>query len=262
MTDASDLLSSAPLAVRCVAACEDYLAACRSLFEGLSNPAVAAAKAPSAMSFLEPWKAFAERLGMRSGEMGTAQFRPETLFGGSVPALGYLREHQEIGQRMLELAAKFNNCYTELLQQGSNVAQQALQAIHADAIGATGDASILSSPRRAYDAWVDGAEQAYSQLAHSEEFARALAELCNILSAFKIERGKMIEYFSRQFDLPTRAEVDSLHREVRALREQARRTAAKPEPVRPKKAPAPKSKSAKSRKREARKREARKREAR
>jgi hypothetical protein len=45
-----------------------------------------------------------------------------------------------------------------------------------------------------------------------------LAELCNISSAFKVERGKLTEQIARHLDLPSRAEVDTLHHQVRALR--------------------------------------------
>ncbi len=73
------------------------------------------------------------------------------------------------------------------------------------------------SPADLYDAWIDCAEGTYAQAAHSERFARLLAELCNISSAFKVERGKLTEQIARHLDLPSRAEVDTLHRQVRAL---------------------------------------------
>jgi hypothetical protein len=73
------------------------------------------------------------------------------------------------------------------------------------------------TPAELYDAWIDCAESTYSQAAHSERFARLLAELCNISCAFKVERGKLSEQIARHLDLPSRAEVDTLHRQVRAL---------------------------------------------
>jgi hypothetical protein len=75
-----------------------------------------------------------------------------------------------------------------------------------------------SSPAELYDAWIDCAEGTYAQAAHSERFARLLAELCNISSAFKVERGKLTEQIARHLDLPSRAEVDTLHHQVRALK--------------------------------------------
>jgi hypothetical protein len=83
------------------------------------------------------------------------------------------------------------------------------------------------TPADLYDAWIDCAEGTYAQAAHSERFARLLAELCNISSAFKVERGKLTEQIARHLDLPSRAEVDTLHRQVRALTTAMRATAAK-----------------------------------
>jgi hypothetical protein len=62
-----------------------------------------------------------------------------------------------------------------------------------------------------------------------------LADLCNISSAMKVERGKLTEQLARHLDLPSRAEVDSLHRQVRALTAALHRPApaAAPAPAKP-----------------------------
>ena len=96
------------------------------------------------------------------------------------------------------------------------------------------------TPAGLYDAWIDCAEGTYAQAAHSDAFARLLAELCNISSAFKVERGKLTEQIARHLDLPSRAEVDTLHRQVRALKDAMRDAAASPaeaaNPAKPSKA--------------------------
>jgi hypothetical protein len=79
-----------------------------------------------------------------------------------------------------------------------------------------------TSPTDLYDAWIDSAEACYAQVAHGESFARLLGELANIYSAIKIERAKLTEQIARHFGLPSRAEVDTLHRQVRALSSAAR----------------------------------------
>jgi hypothetical protein len=48
------------------------------------------------------------------------------------------------------------------------------------------------------------------------------------LSAFKLERGKLLEALARHLDLPSRAEVDSLHRQVRDLTAKAKTPATSP----------------------------------
>jgi polyhydroxyalkanoate synthase subunit PhaE len=130
--------------------------------------------------------------------------------GVRLPALGLAREHLDMAQRMSELGAQFQRSYAEFTAHLSGIQQEAMQTLQKPGIGT------------AYDEWIESAEAAYATLAHGPTFARLLAELINTQSAMKVQRGKLLEYFSRQFDLPTRSEVDSLHRQLRVLREQVR----------------------------------------
>src|SRR5271156_1696582 len=201
----------------------DYAAASQTLYERLQNPA-ANATAGIPLPFLESWKEFAETLGMKSDRGGAGHFKLEDVFQNLLPALGHTREYQEIARRMLDLSVRFQQRYADFLQQSNDIGQSALNAMRKR----SADDATTPSPSTLYDAWIDCAEQAYAQAAHGEAFTRSLAELCNILSAFKIERGKMLEALARQLDLPSRAEVDSLHRQLRDLTDAVNRAASKP----------------------------------
>jgi class III poly(R)-hydroxyalkanoic acid synthase PhaE subunit len=162
---------------------------------------------------LAPWKDFVDGLGMGS-------FNPSEMFPGA-PALGLSREYQETARRLVELSRQFQQRYTEFAQQNATVMQDAFHVMKKRV-----DARLPpKSPAELYDAWIDCAEDAYHQAAHSDSFARLLADLCNISSAMKVERGKLTEQLARHLDLPSRAEVDSLHRQVRALTAALRRPA-------------------------------------
>jgi class III poly(R)-hydroxyalkanoic acid synthase PhaE subunit len=202
---------------------DNYVAASQILVERLSDGSAAHAGAPMPLSFIGPWKDFAASLGMRSDFPGGEHFKPEDLFGSHLPAFGNSREYQETGRRMQDLAAQFQRRCAEFAQQGVDIGQSALQAIQKRS---SGDPAMLGSPAALYDAWIDGAEEAYARAARSEQFVRLLADLCNILSAFKIERGKLLEALARHLDWPSRAEVDSLHRQVRVLTAAAKPVAA------------------------------------
>ena len=149
-------------------------------------------------------------------------FNPEQMFPGA-PALGLSREYQETAARLLDLSKQFQRRYAEFAQQNATIMQDAFQVLKKrfDSTPSAG-----KTPADLYDAWIDCAEGTYAQAAHSERFARLLAELCNISSAFKVERGKLTEQIARHLDLPSRAEVDTLHRQVRALNEAVRAAAA------------------------------------
>ena len=166
---------------------------------------------------LAPWKDFVDRMGMDG-------FDPAQMFPGA-PALGVSREYQEIAGRLLDLSKQFQQRYAEFAQQNTAIMQDAFQVLKKRLVQTP---SVSKTPAELYDAWIDCAEGTYTQAAHSESFARLLAELCNISSAFKIERGKLTEQIARHLDLPSRSEVDTLHRKVRALNEAIRAAAANP----------------------------------
>ena len=212
MNDSTTTHSQAPPYLK---AWDDYVAACQTLFERLANPSATDVGGAMPLAFLGSWKDFATSLGMRPDSAAGEYFKPADKFASLVPALGYSREYQEIGRRMLELTEQFQRRYADFVQQSADIGQSALQATQRRA---SKDETMLAAPAAIYDAWIDSAEEAYAQAAHGEPFARLLADLCNILSGFKIERGKLLEAFARQFDWPSRAEVDSLHRQVRNLR--------------------------------------------
>jgi hypothetical protein len=237
MTDPNPAHSQGPAFLK---VWDDYVAACQSLFERLSggsSATVGGLGAPMPPAFLGPWKDFAASLGMPPDLGVGGQFKPEQLFASFLPGLGYSREYQEICRRMLELTTQFRRRYAEFAQQSADIGKSALHAVQQR--GASDD-TLRASPAAIYDAWIDSAEAAYAQAAHTEPFARLLADLCNILSAFKVERGKLLEALARQLDWPSRAEIDSLHRQVRSLTTAAAKAAAATQPAAARKAAAAK----------------------
>ncbi len=175
--------------------------------------------APVTMPTSEPWKAFIDGLGMGFADSSVH----------AMPPLGLSREYQEIGGRLLDLGKQFQQRCGELTQQSANVMQDALQ-IMKKRIEAK--ESLLTSPANLYDEWIECAESCYAQAARGDAFARLFGELCNIASAIKIERGKLVERIARQLDLPSREEVDTLNRQVRLLATAAAAAAAAPAPAR------------------------------
>ena len=184
----------------------DQAGAVQDMFARLADQSTAAMPASMLPPHLAPWKDFLERLGLGG-------FDPQTFPG--IPALGLSRENQETAARLLELSKQFQQRFGEFAQQNATVMQDAFQVLKKRFDQAP---SAGKTPTELYDAWIDCAEGAYAQAAHSERFARLLAELCNISSAFKVERGKLTEQIARHLDLPSRAEVDTLHHQVRALK--------------------------------------------
>lgn len=192
----------------------DQAGAFQNTLAGLADRSTASAPPSMLPPLLAPWKDFMERMGMGA-------FDPAQMLAGA-PALGLTREYQESAARLVELSRQFQQRYAEFAQQNAILMQDAYQVLKKRL--ATGSPAA-QSPAELYDEWIDCAEDAYAQAAHSEAFARLLAELCNISSAFKVERGKLTEHIARHLDMPSRAEVDTLHRQVRALKDALRAAA-------------------------------------
>jgi class III poly(R)-hydroxyalkanoic acid synthase PhaE subunit len=184
----------------------DQAGAFQEMFARLAEQSTAAMPQGMPPPLLAPWKHFVDGMGMGG-------FNPEQVFPGA-PALGFSREYQDTAARLLDLSKQFQQRYAEFAQQNAAIMQDAFLVLK-KRLDDTPSAG--KTPVELYDAWIDCAESTYAQAAHSERFARLLAELCNISSAFKVERGKLSEQIARHLDLPSRAEVDTLHRQVRAL---------------------------------------------
>ena len=216
--------SAHPLSAGFLKAWVDQAGAFQELLARLADQSSAGLPPSMPPPHLAPWKDFVDGLGMGS-------FKPEEMFPGA-PALGLSREYQETARRILDLSRQFQERYAEFAQQNATVMQDAFHVMKKRV-----DAAPLpaKSPAELYDAWIDCAEDTYHQAAHSESFARLLAELCNIFSALKVERGKLTEQLARHLDLPSRAEVDSLLRQVRALTAALHRPAPAPARAKPSK---------------------------
>jgi len=199
--------SAHPISSGFLKAWVDQAGAFQEMFARLVDQSTAAAPPSMASPLLAPWKNFVDGMGMGG-------FNPEQMFPGA-PALGLSREYQETAARLLDLSKQFQQRYAEFAQQNAAIMQDAFHVLKKRFDEAP---SAGRTPAELYDAWIDCAEGTYAQAAHSERFARLLAELCNISSAFKVERGKLTEQIARHLDLPSRAEVDTLHHQVRALK--------------------------------------------
>lgn len=209
---------------------DNYAALCHTMFDHLKDP-TAHAGATASLPLLGAWQDLAKMWGMGPSFAEGGPLTAEQTSASFIPALGCTREYQTIVQRMMELGLQFQHRYAEFTQQGAEITHRALQALQKRT---TSDTQLASSPAALYEAWIDSAEEAYAQAAHTEKFARLLGELCNLLSRFKVERGKLVEAFARHLDLPSRAEVDTLHRQIRELTMALRNADSRAKPSSPK----------------------------
>jgi class III poly(R)-hydroxyalkanoic acid synthase PhaE subunit len=75
-----------------------------------------------------------------------------------------------------------------------------------------------TSVKEVYDLWVDSAENVYAQSARAGAFVQAQAELTNATSQLRTAQRELLEEWAREYDLPTRSELNSIHKQLRDLK--------------------------------------------
>lgn len=137
----------------------------------------------------------------------------------SAPAFGYAREHQERLQGFARAALEFEAAqrgYQQLIAKSLEGAVGVMQSKLADA-GEPGG-KPLQTPRQVYDLMIDAMEEAYAEVALSNEFRAAYGKLVDAQMRLKSHVNKEVEQIAGQLGMPTRTEVDASHRKIAELK--------------------------------------------
>jgi class III poly(R)-hydroxyalkanoic acid synthase PhaE subunit len=149
---------------------------------------------------------------------GEASQRMADVFG-KLPFVGLAREQAE-GWRELAIAqSECQRLEEQLREVFARVQSDALELLEQRVRERERNGAPLKSYRDLYDLWVECGEHVYSSVAHSDSYARLQAELGNASMRLRARQQKLIEQGLKQFDLPTRSELNSVHRQLRDLRE-------------------------------------------
>lgn len=198
----------------------DGLMALQNQFAAMFAPVMGAGAVPN------PWQGLGAAFG---GLPGAAAQWPFSM-PGAMPgwpsqsaapwmswpaALGPAREQQETWQRLATLGSRYAQAQTSLATQWNQIITTALRDLGTKLTPRLQSGSMPASMKEIYDLWVETAEGAYSQAAHGAAFMSAQAELSNAMSQLRIAQRELFEEWARQFDLPTRAELNTLHQQMR-----------------------------------------------
>ena len=135
-----------------------------------------------------------------------------------LPPVGLAREQTEAWRELADAQVEVRRLEQEFKLVLTRVQSEALALLEEKVRERAQTAKPIASFRDLYDLWVDCGEQVYAKVAHSESYSRLQAELGNATMRFRARQQKVIEYALRQFDLPTRSELNSVHRQLRELR--------------------------------------------
>ena len=154
-----------------------------------------------------------------------------SMFGASLgPPLGLMREHEQAWLDLAAAHADYRKIETELLAVIHRVQLDAL-ALLEQRIRERGAREPLKSVRELYDLWIEAGEQVFAERAHSSAYCRTQAAFANAGTELRLKQQAVLERALKTFDLPTRAELNSVHRQLRELRELREQLAAQPSTV-------------------------------
>jgi class III poly(R)-hydroxyalkanoic acid synthase PhaE subunit len=185
-------------------------------FDAASNPFVKAVHdiaGKGAHGFAELPAAFAAFL---------EPFKQENLSWLRTPAFGLAREHQEHYQRTALALVAYQDALRGYNAQMLKASQRGLELLEGKLAERSEPGRTIDSPRALYDLWVDAAEDAYAEIALTEEFAKAYGELANAQMRLRAQVQAEVERIGRDLGMPTRSELNSVHQRVHDLRREFR----------------------------------------
>ncbi len=150
------------------------------------------------------------------------QMRQEGLSWLRAPAFGVGREHQEHYQKtalaFVEYSQALQN-YNALMLKAS---QRGFELFEGKLAERSEPGRAIDSLRALYDLWVDAAEEAYAEIALSDEFAKVYGELANAQMRVRAQIQAEVERVGTDLGMPTRSELNSVHKRLHDLRRELR----------------------------------------
>jgi class III poly(R)-hydroxyalkanoic acid synthase PhaE subunit len=161
-------------------------------------------------SYLQAWLGAAS-----AGEGATRQFADLLA---RMPPLGLAREQTETWRDMMAAQAECQVLEQELRAVWTQVQSDALGLLEKMLRERNPDQRV-NNYRELYDLWVECGEKVFAQVAHSESYAKLQAQVGNAAIKLRARQQAVIERGLKYFDLPTRPELNTVHKQMRELRE-------------------------------------------
>lgn len=137
--------------------------------------------------------------------------------------IGYFREHQAHAQELIKALDEQGRVAAQLSGAIARVHADALEALAAKTAALAQSGESVDDTRRLYSLWIESAEQAFAQHARGELFGRLQGDWVNACLRVRIAQQSIAEELLKALDLPTRAELNSVHRRLKDMRERIER---------------------------------------
>nr|WP_017462235.1 poly(R)-hydroxyalkanoic acid synthase subunit PhaE [Dyella ginsengisoli] len=195
----------------------DWQASVKDFLGGAAQPfaqAFSGIDSTAAQGFVQQWQAWLAA----ASQAGTTDWRAPAY----MPGFGLHREQQAQQQALVAAmmeSAEQQRRYQALILKANAQGLERLQDKLADHVE---PGRQLESLKALYDLWVDAAEEAYAEIALSDEFREVYGAMVNAQMRERQLVQQHLEDLCRQLGLPTRSEIDSLGRRLQEVRRELR----------------------------------------
>ncbi len=204
-----------------------------SSFADWFQQAAAAAQAASG------WNGAGGQMAALWGVLG-ASSSARAQSGWSLPDVGPLREQQATMKGLAAAVADYQRLAIDMASMLAKVHADTLDLLARRAAEQANAGTPVDSFKALYDLWIECGETTYARVAQGDAYVRLQADLCNAAIRVQSHQQQQLERWLKQVDLPTRSELNTLHRRVADLKRQIEsRSEAAPSPAAPRKSRAP-----------------------
>lgn len=137
--------------------------------------------------------------------------------------IGYFREHQAHAQELARSLEEYRRVTVQMTTAIARIHADALELLAKQAEELAAAGQPITDTQRLYSLWIECGERAFAQHARDDAFGRLQGELVNAGVRVRVAQQTIAEYFLKSLDLPTRAELNSVHKRLKEMRERIER---------------------------------------
>lgn len=156
-----------------------------------------------------------------------SSMREQLTQGLRQPAVGLAREHQERWQKLAQAQIEHQEQMSRYQALLAKAGENAFSYFEAKLAERSEPGRQIDSARALFDLWIDAAEEAYAEVALSDEFRTVYGALVNAQMRLRAAIQTEVESAARSLGMPTRSEVQATHAKVHALERELRRLRAR-----------------------------------
>jgi hypothetical protein len=133
--------------------------------------------------------------------------------------IGYFREYHAQAQELTRALEEYARISTQMAESVARIHMDALERLAKRAQELQQGGTPIADTRRLYDLWIECGEQAFAHQAGGEAFGKMQGALVNAATRVRIAQQTIAGSFLKSLDLPTRGELNSVHKRLKDMRE-------------------------------------------